>query len=104
MIHATVPVTVAGIALQPGSYSLYTVPSRTQWQVVLNRSTSQWGHENYYRGDVRSAEIARAPVMSEQMEDHVETQTMRWEKKGPASADLVLEWENTRVRIPVGKP
>lgn len=103
MIHTTMPITVAGVAVQPGSYSLYTVPSETQWQVVLNGSITQWGHENYYTGEVAAAEIARKPVPSERMEDHVEQHTLRWEKKGTGAAELVLEWEHTRVRIPVRK-
>jgi hypothetical protein len=103
MLHTTLPITAAGVALEPGSYSLYTVPGESQWQVVLNRSITQWGHENFYTGEVVAAEIARRPVRSEQLEEHVEQHTMKWEKQGAGAADLVLEWEHTRVRIPVRK-
>ncbi|NIU19704.1 MAG: DUF2911 domain-containing protein, partial [Actinobacteria bacterium] len=41
MIHTTVPITVAGIAIAPGSYSLYTVPGEERWEVVVNRSITQ---------------------------------------------------------------
>ena len=41
MIHATGPITVAGLKLPAGSYSLYTVPGKAEWEVVVNRSTTQ---------------------------------------------------------------
>jgi len=36
MIHTTGPITVAGVALAPGSYSLYTIPGPKEFEVILN--------------------------------------------------------------------
>lgn len=101
IIHLPVAATIAGIAVEPGSYSLYTVPGREQWTVIVNRSTSQWGIENQYNDAVRAQEVARATVPSEQIDAPVETFVIRAEPQGANAANLVLEWENTRVRIPV---
>lgn len=100
ILHTPAPVEVAGIPLEPGSYSLYTIPGETEWTVILNRSTSQWGVEGQYNEEVQAQEVARATVPSERTTDHVETFTIRSE---PArnGADLLLEWEHARVRIPV---
>lgn len=100
ILHNPVPVEVAGIPLEPGSYSLYTVPGETEWTVILNRSTSQWGAEGQYTAEVEAQEVGRATVPSERTPDHVETFTLRSEAAGNG-AELVLEWEHTRVRIPV---
>ncbi len=100
ILHIPTRVEVAGIPLEPGSYSLYTVPGETEWTVILNRSTSQWGAEGQYTAEVQAQEVARATVPSERTTDHVETFTLRSEPAGNG-ADLVLEWEHTRVRIPV---
>ena len=43
-----VAVTVAGISVPPGTYSLYTVPGRGEWEIIVNRSTKQWGEESNY--------------------------------------------------------
>ena len=40
-----VALTVAGITVPPGTYSLYTVPNATEWEIIVNRSTKQWGEE-----------------------------------------------------------
>ena len=98
-IHLPVAATIAGIAVEPGSYSLYTVPAETEWQVVVNRSTSQWGIEGQYPG-VEAQEIGRAAVPAERIDTPVETFTIA---SAPTAngAELILEWENTRVRVPV---
>ncbi|MFQ6044843.1 MAG: DUF2911 domain-containing protein [Gemmatimonadales bacterium] len=101
MIHTTAPISVAGVAIDAGSYSLYTVPGAEEWVVILNRSITQWGHESRYRDEVAEAEVGRGTVPSEQLSEHVETMTFRAEQGPAGSATLILEWEHTRMRIPV---
>lgn len=99
-LHIPFAATIAGVTVQPGSYSIYTVPGETEWEVIVNRSTSQWGHEGAYSDAVRAQEVGRGKVMSSTLQDHVEVFTI---KSTPVTegADLVLEWEKTRVAIPV---
>jgi hypothetical protein len=101
IIHLPVAASIAGIAVEPGSYSLYTEPGQTEWTVIVNRSTQQWGIENQYTDAIRAQEVGRATVPSEQIGSPVETFVIRAEPQGSNAANLVLEWENTRVRIPV---
>jgi hypothetical protein len=101
IIHLPVAARIAGLAVEPGSYSLYTVPGQTEWTVIVNRSTQQWGIENQYTDAIRAQEVGRATVPSEQIGSPVETFVIRAEPQGSNAANLVLEWENTRVRIPV---
>ncbi len=100
MIHTTVPITVAGIAIAPGSYSLYTVPGEERWEVVVNRSITQWGHIARYSSRVRAQEVGRATVQREALDRQVETLTFRTEPRRDGVV-LLLEWEHTRVPIPV---
>lgn len=101
-LHVTAPVTLAGIALAPGSYSLYTIPEEDEWTVLVNASTDQWGHERFYEG-VSERDIGRAAVAAERLDEHVETFTIRAEARAEGAADLFLEWERTRVRIPLAR-
>jgi hypothetical protein len=101
IIHLPVAASIAGIEVEPGSYSLYTVPGRQEWTIIVNRSTSQWGIESQYNAAIEAQEVARATVPSEQMGSAVETFQIRAEPSGANAADLVLEWENTRVRVPI---
>lgn len=100
ILHLPFAAEVAGIALTPGSYSLYTIPGEQEWTVILNRSTSQWGHEARYTAEVEAQEAGRATVRAERMDQHVESFTVRSEPTA-SGADILLEWERTRVRIPI---
>lgn len=98
-IHLNVPATIAGVQVEPGSYSLYTVPREgDQWTLIVNRSTSQWGHESSYTQEVRAQEVGRGEVAAEPLESRVEQLTFRPMEQGRG---VLLEWQNTRVRIPI---
>jgi hypothetical protein len=96
-----VALTVAGIKVAPGRYSLYTVPGEKQWEIIVNRATSQWGHEDRYTDAVKKQEVGRGKVAAESLPDPVEIFTIRAEPAGGKGQAVVLEWEKTRVRIPV---
>jgi hypothetical protein len=100
VFYTPVPLTVAGIKVAPGFYSLYTVPGEREWEVIVNRATSQWGHESRYTEAVKRQEVGRGKAPAERLQAPVETFTIRAEQTGGAQT-LLLEWENTRVRIPV---
>jgi hypothetical protein len=102
LFFAPIPLTVAGIRVQPGVYSLYTVPGKSEWEVIVNRSTSQWGKEDQYTDQVRAQEVGRAKVKTESLSQPVETFTIRAQPQGGGVTSLLLEWEKTRVKIPVG--
>jgi Protein of unknown function (DUF2911) len=91
---------IAGMEVQPGVYSLYTVPGPKEWEIIVNRSTSQWGEESNYTDEVKAQEVGRSKVKTETLKTPIETFTIRAEPAG-ANASLVLEWEKTRVSIPV---
>jgi hypothetical protein len=101
MLHTSGPLTVAGISLAPGSYSLYTVPGEKEWEIVVNRSTSQWGEEHGYTEEIRAQELGRARVKAAHTSSPVETFTIRAEPGAANASALALEWERARVVIPL---
>jgi hypothetical protein len=101
IFYARGPLRVAGLDVPPGAYSLYTVPGAQEWEIIVNRSTSQWGEEGNYTDAVKAQELGRAKVKSEALKTPVETFTIKAEPAGDKAASLLLDWEKTRVRIPV---
>jgi hypothetical protein len=101
IFFAPVPLKVAGLSVSPGVYSLYTVPGPREWEVIVNRSTSQWGEESNYTAAVKAQEVGRVKVKTEAVSPPVETFTIKAEPSSDKGATLVLEWEKTRLRIPV---
>jgi Protein of unknown function (DUF2911) len=100
MIHTTGPLSVAGIKLEPGTYSVYTIPNAIEWDLIINRSTEQWGDEGSYNDAIKKQEVGRAKVKAYKLENHIEQLTIRPETKGGWSM-LILEWEKTKVAIPL---
>lgn len=99
IVHVNVPATIAGLEVAPGAYSLYTIPREgDRWTLIVNRSTSQWGHESAYTDAVRAQEVGRAEVEAETIDGPVEQLRIRPAESG---GGVVLEWQNTRVHIPI---
>jgi hypothetical protein len=100
IMHLPFTADIAGLTVPPGSYSIYTEPGETEWTLIVNRATAQWGHEGSYTDAVREQELGRATIRAERLDQHIEEFTIRGEPSA-AGADILLEWERTRARIPV---
>lgn len=101
IIHVPFEAEIAGMRVPAGSYSLYTIPQQSgDWTLIINRSISQWGHPSSYTPEVEAQELGRATIRTERLDQAVEQFTIRSEPTG-AGADILLEWERTRARIPV---
>ena len=103
MIHTTGHLIIAGIHVDAGTYALYTVPGEREWEVIINRSYMQWGHESTYSDSVRAQELGRGRVPAARTTAPVEQFTMHAEPGRGGDANLVLEWENARVVIPFNR-
>jgi len=93
-IHLAGPADIGGVMLEPGQYSLYAIPNQDQWEFFLNSNWERWGIP--IDDGVRSTEVGSFTATPEAMEEFVETLQYRFE-----NGEILLEWENTRVRIPV---
>ena len=101
VIFTPVALDIAGVKVEPGKYSIYSVPGAKEWEIIVNRSTSQWGHESTYTKEVEAQEVGRGKAPVEKLSKSVETFTIT---PHPASGEvlhLYLDWEATRVAVPV---
>ncbi len=101
IIHVPVAATIAGLKVAPGSYAIYTIPAEKQWTIIVNRSTKQWGIEGQYTPDIEKQEVGRAKVAAQSVAQPIETFTIRSVPAGNAGSNVILEWEHSRVSIPV---
>jgi hypothetical protein len=91
--------TVAGVPVAPGSYSLYVVPHEQTWEVHVNRAVERWGIP--IDEQVEAQDVGRGNVAVETLAQPVEQLTIRLVAGSPIN--LVVEWEKTRVQIPIKK-
>ena len=85
-----------GVKVPAGNYTLYSLPSETDWKLIINKQTGQWGTEYDEKQD-----LARVSLKKMALNSPIEEFTIEFVKKGPKTAELVLEWENTKLSVPV---
>lgn len=90
-------VNVGGVPVKAGSYALYTVPNKDQWEVILNKGINNWGIDGYQTTD----DVAKFKVKPMTLPMNIETFTMSVSNVMPASADIQIMWEKTAVSIPI---
>lgn len=98
-IHVPFRATIAGVAVEPGWYSLYAVPSEREWRIVVNAETQRWGIP--INESVRARDVGSGTVPAERVDETVEDLTLTLRREGESGAVLEIAWENTRVRVPI---
>lgn len=99
-IHLSGPANIESVALQPGSYSIYAIPGQGEWEFFVNSNWERWGIP--IDASVRSTEIGSFTVEPEETGEYVETLQFHFEPSQDGTmGDVVMEWENTRVRFHV---
>lgn len=96
IIEFSTEVNFGGTPVKAGKYSLFTIPGKGEWTIVLNSKTNMWGTGNYSKVN----DVARVTVESGST-SNTETFTMSMDNLTGESADLSLAWEKTKVSIPI---
>lgn len=90
-------VSVEGQKLAAGTYSLVTIPGKTEWTVIFNKDTKLWWETQYDAGkDVLRVKAKPAAA------DMTESFTLRFLSVDTASAVLAIEWDKLRVPVTIG--
>jgi hypothetical protein len=100
-LHLPFAATLGGVAVGPGSYSLYAIPDARSWTIVVNGNTNRWGIP--IGADVRAADIGSFTVPSSALPDHVETLEFTFVPRSAATGEIVYRWEQTTLAIPIAR-
>jgi hypothetical protein len=90
------PITLAGLSLPAGTYTLWTVPHLRGADLIVNRQTGQWGTE--YR---RARDLGTAPMTSDSLDPPVEKFTISIEPRDARHGSLTMAWGTFRWRAPI---
>ena len=87
---------VGGQHVPAGKYTIFTIPNKDKWTLIVSKKTGEWGIP--YPGadmDLVRAEMKVSPTSSP-----VENFTIAFDKSG-TGCTLRIEWENTRAAVDV---
>ena len=93
-LTTTAPIRLGGVPLDSGAYTLWTLPTERDVQLIINRETGQWG--TGYRAE---NDIARVAMETDTLTTPVEAFTIRVDS---AASRLVMEWGTFRWSAPLG--
>lgn len=95
-LTTTKDIKLAGKEIPAGTYSLFTIPQKDKWTIILNSDLGQWGA---YRYD-ESKDVIRFDVPTQKLAATYEPFTIEFEQ---TASEVVLKmmWDQTGVIIPV---
>jgi hypothetical protein len=100
-LHVAFPARLGTVNLEPGSYSLYAIPERESWTVVVNANPNRWGLP--IDAGVRAADIGSFPLAPQPLAHHEDRLTFRFEPLGELEGSIVYSWEGTSLTIPLAR-
>lgn len=80
-----------------GTYSLFTIPEKEEWTMILNKATEMHGSSEY----TPEKDLVRFKVKSEKSSRFYETFTIEVTDIIANGAYLYLIWENTQMKIKI---
>ena len=95
------PINIGGKDLKAGTYALFAVPDKDQWEIIFYNDHDNWGMPQKL-DDSKIAATILTPVIKNTKK--VETFTISFEDLNLNGFNLHVAWENTLLSIPVTLP
>lgn len=95
-ITTTKNISLNGFLLKTGTYSIFTIPDKDKWTIIINSELGLWGAYNHNA----KLDILRFDVPVQVADKVYEAFTLKFESRNE-SADLQLLWDRVKVVIPV---
>jgi hypothetical protein len=94
----TTDLIVGGTHVPAGNYTLFVIPDKAKWTLIISKKTGEWGipypgaESDFVRVDMKVSAIPTA----------VENFTITF-GKAPKGCPLIMEWETTRASVDISK-
>ncbi|UYQ95157.1 DUF2911 domain-containing protein [Chitinophaga horti] len=89
-----------GVKVPAGDYALYTIPGKTEWQIVLNKGVKNWGDNGYKAED----DVAKFKVKPVKNASKVESFTISFDNIAAASMTMNISWDKLTVPVKITAP
>lgn len=88
-------VNFGGKPLKAGTYTLFTIPQKDNWSIIINEEVGQWGLSYDEKKNILSVP---APAM--QTSDSAEQFKIDFAEQA-GGADMILHWDTMQVTVPI---
>ena len=83
-----------GKQVKAGTYTLFVIPNKESWTIILNGQLGQWGAFSYNK--YKDKDVLHVDVPVKKTDQVVEQLTISLPPSG-----MIIEWDQTQVSIPV---
>ncbi|HEY6944666.1 MAG TPA: DUF2911 domain-containing protein [Candidatus Acidoferrum sp.] len=94
----TADLMVGGTHVPAGSYTLFTIPNKDKWTLIISKKTGEWGIP--YPG--AADDFARVDMKASSTSAPVEDFTIAFDKAA-SGCTLRMEWETTKATVDISK-
>jgi len=94
----TADVMVGGTHVPAGSYTIFTIPNKDKWTLVISKKTGEWGTDYPGPGN----DLARIEMKASALPAAAENFTIAFDR-APGGYVLRMDWETTRASVDIGK-
>ncbi len=94
----TTDVMVGGTHVPAGSYTIFAIPNKDKWTLVISKKTGEWG--TAYPGP--SEDLARIDMKAATLPSTVENFTIAFDKTA-SGCTMRMDWETMRASVEIGK-
>ncbi|HKN24759.1 MAG TPA: DUF2911 domain-containing protein [Candidatus Acidoferrum sp.] len=94
----TADITVGGTPVPAGNYTLFAIPNKDKWTLIISKKTGEWGTN--YAGP--SEDLARVDMKVSTLPSPVENFTISFDKSSNGGT-LNMDWETTRASAAIVK-
>ncbi len=89
-------VTIGTKKIKPGKYSLFAIPNKDSWTIIVNRQTDRWGAFTYDQ----AKDVIRVEAPVAKLDKAVEVFSVVF-TEAVNSTNMVMAWDTTQVTLPI---
>ena len=79
-----------------GTYTLWTIPARDGWTLIVNRQTGQWGTDYD-----KARDLGRTRMTVATLSEPLEQFAIAIERAPDGSGLLIMRWDTTQASVPI---
>lgn len=87
---------IGTLTVPAGTYTIYTLPSASEWLLIVNRQTGQWGTEYHEEKD-----LGRTPMTASTLPTPQEKMSISFENTKGNATELHIKWDTTDESVTV---
>lgn len=89
-------VTIGNKKIKAGSYSLFAIPSKDKWTIIVNKQTDRWGAFTYDE----TKDLVRVDVPIIKLNKTIEAFSITFTDLY-GGANMIMAWDTTQVTLPI---